>query len=100
MRGPQVSTRTYSLFPYTTLFRYMAGGPKRVVQLLLVGGADFPAADRHLHARTGLFFHLRIGDAGARQHVQHTAALGRLALGCKRIILAVAAPHQDRTSVV
>src|SRR3546814_13836506 len=50
IRRPPRSTRTDTLFPYTTLFRSFVPGR----QALDVGREDVARADRHAHAQDGL----------------------------------------------
>src|SRR3546814_9806429 len=57
LRRPPRSTRTDTLFPYTTLFRSVQGIQHGEVDLLEVGGAEFAAVVEHHH----LF---AVGDRG------------------------------------
>src|SRR3546814_15881089 len=92
IRRPPRSTRTDTLFPYTTLFRSGAGEPLRRHALLL-GGADIAGqhrqhgavhghGDRHLVERNAVEEHLHVLpgiDRGARlPAVAHPPRLHRL----------------------
>src|SRR3546814_13142169 len=69
LRRPPRSTRTYTLFPYTTLFRSKAGGCVFPVELVederIVGGRP---VEGDLHAgQLTPFLHFVAGRAGSRE---------------------------------
>src|SRR3546814_5553149 len=73
MRLPPRSTRTYTLFPYTTLYRSQADEPRRIVQQrLTLQYVHHPLGDRHAGRDGG--DRNRIGrryDGGEREGDRH-----------------------------
>src|SRR3546814_2314257 len=75
IRRPPISTRTDTLFPYTTLFRSGGGA---LVDDIGVGAADL-AADAGVGGGALCFVeHLRLGRAALRRSEEHTSELQSL----------------------
>src|SRR3546814_8808589 len=70
IRRPPRSTRTDTLFPYTTLFRSLGRGRPDVVELLLLGGVDV-----HVVSACVLADDHPLVDGGPRAHEHHAALL-------------------------
>src|SRR3546814_12620474 len=70
IRRPPRSTRTDTLFPYTTLFRSLGRGRPDVVELLLLGGVDV-----HVVSAGVLADDHPLVDGGPRAHEHHAALL-------------------------
>src|SRR3546814_12996731 len=106
IRRPPRSTRTYTLFPYTTLFRSRradAGGSRAIFQEFRAdrrrGGADEPRGRAPDHADARGVFSCRAGSAEAwrrptYRHLYARPALEPRSPGRRR------RPRPDRKSVV
>src|SRR3546814_10759422 len=83
IRRPPRSTRTYTLFPYTTLFRSLAGRPVRVVAPFLAGrlarlGGN-PNASPHRLCRAALYLcRWRPRQLRSEEHTSELQSLMRI----------------------